>query len=432
MTSATSSPKGENNPALAALKAYRRLIYQPAPAWRNAFLRKRQTWQSGLPRAELLRHLVRLLVRDARVITSNIYRQPAGVSPPTLCSKPVIVAGIAGGLGDLIIAARFLESLCQRCGLVFWVAYHDTALATLILSRCERFLGVDDVMGEWRERPCVARLQIGLVIDQIDIAAEAPESLRCYLSRAQETCEKFRDYLRTSPFLDGLLGNQLTSHGVRRHEAAFWQSGLTYGKSAFLRPDDDTIRQLLAKYGLTGGRYITINDGWDATFGLLNGRRPTKALPVATLSELVRNLKSLRSDLTLVQIGSSRCGNPIEGVDLNLRGRTDLMAVSVLLAGAAAHIDTEGGLVHLANAVGARSAVFFGPTDATFFAYPDNQTLLPPNSCCDCWWSTNTWMAICPLRRPVTCLQSFSARDSAVAIIDFIAARWRTTKEALI
>ena len=59
------------------------------------------------------------------------------------------------------------------------------------------------------------------------------------------------------------------------------------------------------------------------------------------------------------------------------------------------HIDTEGGLVHLANAVHTRCVVLFGPTPVEFFGYPQNINL-EPSGCKACWFATQNWLIECP------------------------------------
>ena len=65
------------------------------------------------------------------------------------------------------------------------------------------------------------------------------------------------------------------------------------------------------------------------------------------------------------------------------------------LRGAIFHLDNEGGLVHLASAMGTRSCVVFGPTSSRYFGYPGNVNV-DPGFCGGCWWITETWMNHCP------------------------------------
>jgi SAM-dependent methyltransferase len=115
---------------------------------------------------------------------------------------------------------------------------------------------------------------------------------------------------------------------------------------------------------------------------------------MATWQDVVAKLKG--AGISVVQVGQ-REDTLIAGIDYDLRGRTSLAEAAVVLKYAACHLDTEGGLVHLARAVHGRSVVAFGPTPAEFFGYPQNVNLVPA-SCGDCWWTTTDWIHQCPRR----------------------------------
>lgn len=74
---------------------------------------------------------------------------------------------------------------------------------------------------------------------------------------------------------------------------------------------------------------------------------------------------------------------------VDLRGKTTLRQAASLLKNSSGYVGVEGGLFHLAKAVGAPAVVVFASTSEVCFAYPDtrvvSQKLCPP-----CWWSP-TW-----------------------------------------
>jgi hypothetical protein len=96
-----------------------------------------------------------------------------------------------------------------------------------------------------------------------------------------------------------------------------------------------------------------------------------------------------------VQIGVAATSTPIDGVDLNLIATTNLLESAGLIAHAVLHVDNESGLVHLARCLGVQSCVLFGPTPMSYFAYPENVNMVPPE-CGGCWWVNQTWMDQCP------------------------------------
>lgn len=404
---------------LAELKAFRSRIYGKHTDWRNAFRRKRQTWNSGLPKVELVAHLLKLLLQD---LSNRLDAARGKLSPiPSIANRPVFIARIEGGLGDLILAGRFLDRLCEECNTEFVVEYRSPALADFAFATCKPFLGSACVPFDVANPRCVARLRVGIVVVSDFVRADAPPEFRNVMDRAGAFCREYDVFIAASPFLDGAFGDALAEAGIRRHRACFVQCGFPYAGEDFLRPDQASIQACLSAHNLAEKTFVTISDGWDSDFGFLNGRRPTKALPAGKLEQLVRALKSNRPDVAVVQIGGSSSGMDIPGIDRNFRGRIGLRESALLLAGALLHIDTEGGLVHLARAVGTPASVFFGPTNPAFFSYENNQALLPSGDCINCYWSTNTWMAICPLKKSTICMQNHSVPAAAELILVFLA-----------
>jgi hypothetical protein len=102
----------------------------------------------------------------------------------------------------------------------------------------------------------------------------------------------------------------------------------------------------------------------------------------------------IKEGVDVVQLGAIE-EQKIEVVTYYFNGLTSLEETGLLLKHGLCYIDTEGGLVHLANAVHARCVVLFGPTPASFFAYSQNINL-EPSGCKACWFATETWMIECP------------------------------------
>ncbi|MGN1058528.1 MAG: glycosyltransferase family 9 protein, partial [Candidatus Avelusimicrobium sp.] len=106
-------------------------------------------------------------------------------------------------------------------------------------------------------------------------------------------------------------------------------------------------------------------------------------------------------DIKVVQLGGE--DSPVYAeADVCLAGKTELTDLPALLNNALCHVDTESGLVHLAQFLDVRSAVLFGPSDVRFFGYAKNKNLSAGN-CGGCMWMTSDWMTRCPLRRAQPC-----------------------------
>ena len=123
------------------------------------------------------------------------------------------------------------------------------------------------------------------------------------------------------------------------------------------------------------------------------GYTATKLLPMPTWAEVVRSAEGT-AGFAVVQVGLKK-EDFIPGVTHDLRGLTSISEVGLIIKHGECHIDTEGGLVHLARAVNRRSVVMFGPTPAAVFGYDQNINL-SSSSCTDCWWITNDWFGKCP------------------------------------
>jgi ADP-heptose:LPS heptosyltransferase len=172
---------------------------------------------------------------------------------------------------------------------------------------------------------------------------------------------------------------------------------------------------------LTDRRYVTVQNGVDADivgWSRVTGQRATKLLPQRTWVEVVRLLCA--KGLQVIQLGTPD-DEAIEGVTMDLRGKTSLGEAGALLRQALCHVGTEGGLVHLAYAVGKRSVVAFGPTSVEFLGYPANINLVA-SDCTSCWWTTKDWFIYCPrgLAEP-ECMGAHRAETIVAAVEQVIA-----------
>lgn len=216
------------------------------------------------------------------------------------------------------------------------------------------------------------------------------------------------------------IGRLAVFRGLNRYSLPLYSLGLENTDiipSLHLQP---AAIGVLAQHGLQSGRYITVNDGWDVALTAEQNKRPTKAWLREHWQQCVAQLKAAQPDLVIVQLGSEKSGEVIPGVDVNLRGKTTLAEAMIVLKHAKLHVDTEGGLVHIAHAVGTRSVVLFGPTNIKFFGYPENRNLLM--ACGDCWWLTNDWMLNCVRGLEVPeCMESHQPGAVAAVILEELA-----------
>jgi hypothetical protein len=299
---------------------------------------------------------------------------------------------IDGGLGDYIIAARFIRDFmaefeqeefdifCKKPAIAKWVFQNS--------ARCRSILDAKV------DTPMIRRLYLAkvdcLTYLEIPHVKESHTRLEALASTVQSAKKRLRHITSQYPHLDGYLGRYATLKGQNRYTFVGSMAGVAYGGDELELPYDATV---LDRLRLRERGFLTISNGYDlnavqyapSSFG------STKVYP--HFAELVSLLKARFPNVPIVQIGNES-STKLAGVDIDLIGRTTLNEAAGLLRGSRLHIDNEGGLVHVARSFGTPCCVIFGPTDPDYFGYPDNINIRP-RQCGNCWWMEPTWMTKC-------------------------------------
>lgn len=162
-----------------------------------------------------------------------------------------------------------------------------------------------------------------------------------------------------------------------------------------------------ASAGLERGKYFTLQRGSK------NCAEETKLWPLEHYNELVRLLKQRLPGYKIVQLGRLNT-TQVEGIDLDMRGKTSFEELKALLRHSALHIDCECGMVHMKKALGGRSAVMFGPTRMDFYGYPENINIRSDACPFYCEWLSKNWTEKC-IRNfdPPLCMQSLKPEFAA-------------------
>ncbi len=126
--------------------------------------------------------------------------------------------------------------------------------------------------------------------------------------------------------------------------------------------------------------FITVNYGWGENHHEA-GYVPCKIWPFEYYVKLIKLIKKERPMIKIVQVGRGGAP-PIPGVDVFLCD-LDIEILKYLLKDSLLHIDSEGGMVHLATQLGTKCLVAFGPTPVHFFGYESNINVLS-NTCSNC------------------------------------------------
>jgi ADP-heptose:LPS heptosyltransferase len=307
---------------------------------------------------------------------------------------PRIAIAVTGGIGDFLVIARFLRDLERQVGALRFDIYCPRP--ELAQWACGRIPGFGQAHYDILFDAVRADYDLALRANQMlvlyrenlrwPVLRSAP-ALAAIVASLDRVRPKIDVFVVQHPYLDHFLASTAVFQGRSRRDYLHLLADIPYGGDALDVPADHAA---LARFGLSRGGYVTVHNGFDTDF-VITGRRATKCYP--HFGAVVEQLRAARPDLRFIQLGTVT-SEPIAACDRNLIGRTSLAEAAGLLAGAALHLDNEGGLVHLAACLGTRAAVVFGPTPSSYFGYPGNINLEPP-VCGGCWWMTRSWMDHC-------------------------------------
>ncbi|MGO9107655.1 MAG: glycosyltransferase family 9 protein [Thermoguttaceae bacterium] len=307
---------------------------------------------------------------------------------------------ISGGIGDHLIAARYIRDLLAAVGdFKFDIYSSRPGVVPWIFSHFTGFHECYDETFFWKKRTGSYPLSMWIMSFAVAYTENANwGAIRASNRRLVDICSSLQEFkskidvfIDHHPRLDGALGQVVVFMNMNRHTFLQGMSGIQYGGPRLRLPTDD---HALARFGLDQRHYVTVHSGFDAEAANHVGtaRVATKCYP--HFNELVSHFRSAFPGIFVVQVGT-RTSQPIATADLNLIGRTSMQETAAILESAALNIDNEGGLVHLASCLGTRSCVIFGPTSVEYFAYEENINIRP-SFCGGCWWTTGDWLRNCP------------------------------------
>lgn len=307
---------------------------------------------------------------------------------------------VFGGLGDLILALNYIQALDAA-----FVGKREI----VVYSQRDKSLGAIQNLCREQDFPVeIVSSAKAARVKNADVELEVarfPKLVFCNRSKIErlepkiaEICAFYQTFFENNSiyFRTGspayFLGREYSLlNGQTRVAQAdlggFLNVGVDFRPKIF-----GDVAATKAKFGLADGPYITLQRG----AGNDRPNEATKLWPLEKYVELVAALRRKYPGVKIVQLGSSATW-AIEGVDVDLRGKTDFEELKILLKDAICHFDGECGLVHLRRFLaGGPSVVVFGPTSEEFFAYPENVNL--GSSACPggCEWLTPTYVKRCP------------------------------------
>lgn len=354
-----------------------------------------------------LSSLTALSKRFDRNIQKVIPKSPRGPAGP----KPAIVFSVKGGLGDLLLANNYIYHVRQYlCDAEFdyKICYHSSSLmrafSTSLPGVVETGTKLDSMSG-------VLKVELNRFPRVLSGQRKMLKEYSPRLGKLLDTWDNFfthnRKFFDFMPQLDGLSNKYAQILGVKRISQADIGGVLDMGETyqapvGFPGPSDE--KKILKKLGLSRETpFITLQRGQGLVINTITNN---KLWPVPYYNELIRLIRCQWPQYKLVQLGTSREGfnEDFSGTDINLRGKTNLEEIKVLLRRALLHIDCEGGLVHLRHALHAGpSVVLFGPTSPDVYGYKENLNLRREVCKHPCEWVTNDWLSRCARRDDKQC-----------------------------
>ena len=144
--------------------------------------------------------------------------------------------------------------------------------------------------------------------------------------------------------------------------------------------------------------YVVFSNGVDTWH---RGLKQTKSWEHKYWEQLIA-----MTDIPFIQVGTT-FDLPVYGA-IDIRGKTTISQLLGLLHDAKAIVCTEGGIMHLAYAVGNYNTIVMrGPTRGMFYHYPQLHNL-DSYLCEKCHWLDGDWYKDCYYRLDTICMKSIT------------------------
>ena len=339
---------------------------------------------------------------------------------------------VSGGTGDLLESTHLIGAVSRHFSCDVSVIAAQANVSEIVANNpcvTDSMVPVNEHVFAFVDHLCKIPVFDLIIVWKYNIQYIVPvtsrirkEEIDCFMSYSFDLRQKLDIYCLHSawPYFNSAFSRHAARLGLSAMEVSVATSGLpnrNLNEIPFF-PSAQSLRiisKLLAK------PYVTVHHGFDMKYLPARTRNTeyssTKNLSMSQWSQIVTLLR--REEIDVIQLGVVE-EERIEGVTHCLNGQTTLEETALLIKHAMCHIDTEGGLVHLAHAVHTRCVVVFGSTPAEFFGYPQNINL-EPSACKACWFTTKNWLIECPRHtRGPECMSGHSpgsVADAAKRII---------------
>lgn len=329
---------------------------------------------------------------------------------------------LGGALGDYIVYLRFVDEISTICECTVDLFLDRMEFAAYVYGKRSNITIIHDSAN------CLFQNSVG----QYDLVVHLDHGVTlkgCKLGAIREKAPEF--YVTACKIVEFCKKNQLNIPDQSERECVLLRRARILGETKWSKLScggtidmtemysnlslDNQSLYVLDRYHIRNKKYITINFGADKNMG---GTAQTKVLPVDTLQKLVQEFKQKHPDFLIVQTGV-RDSMKILGAD-RYAFECKLDETAVILKYSTCHIDSEGGLVHMASQLSTPCVVSFGPTPVYYYGYPRNKNIVAA-ACSDCMATTSQWSRICPrgMQVPV-CMNSIEINTLLKAIEEIL------------
>lgn len=305
----------------------------------------------------------------------------------------VIACRLTGGLGDYIIASKFIDEVRSYAPCILDAYCEKMSFGEAVLGQREnvRILPAPGFYGR------IAQYDLTMVIEHfIHVYAYSP--FRLYhlapvlyqkVRSLELVWKKLYVPVDFQCYREALHFKRCQLKGYDRWtEMRMGDIFQIEDKKIFI-PMDNSYFSRLKELEIAGQVYLTLNYGAD-TMGQKN--RQIKMWPLDYYNKLICLLHSTFPGLKIVQLGLKNSPD-MEGADYRIKGES-LETIKWILKDSILHVDCEGGLVHLATQLDTTCLVIFGPTPLHMYGYSQNINLVSPK-CSGCMGLTPDWAFQC-------------------------------------
>lgn len=353
--------------------------------------------------------------------------QPVNSNPAYIKERISMAFHLSGGLGDCIIAKRFIKEIVSlakdNCLIDIYGYEKNIQYIKTIFQGCDFingiFIGRNFYKKECKNYALALNVSYFLSIDSLNLSIiqKHNEKLALKLVALQK---KIKDC-----GLDGTRGIDNAVYFARsRFKGVNCYTAYNYDGIFNIenrKVDIPLITEYLAKFqALDLQKYITLNYGWGENPNT-KSKLPNKIWPVAYYEQFAQLFKSKFAYIKIIQLGLA-ANYRIKGVDKYVFGES-IELTKYILKNSLLHIDCEGGLVHLASQLGTKCVVLFGPTPIHYFGYQENFNITS-NVCGDCYYLDNDFSkCIRNLEKP-ECMYSITPEMVMKKVEEYINSGW--------